>query len=104
VPSIDWKKVEGAVFDAASAAISRLMDRNVGTFYAVAFHEFYAEAGGVIAMPGLAANTVEHLAGKEDSRWSSADWKWNQIKYETAETKKLHRAIEKAAISRDESF
>jgi hypothetical protein len=102
--SIDWKNVQDAVFDAALAAITRLMDRNAATFYAVVFHEFYAEAGGVIAMPCLAANTVEYLAGKEDSRWSSADWKWARINYATAETRKLHRDIERAAISRDEAF
>lgn len=101
---IDWKNVECAVFDAARAAINHLMDRHAASFYAVVFHEFYAEKGSVIAMPCLAANTVEHLAGKEDSRWSSADWKWTQITYATADTRKFHRAIEKAAISRDDSF
>jgi hypothetical protein len=101
---IDWKYFEGAVFDAALAAINRLMERNAASFYAVAFHEFHAERDGAIAMPCLAANTLENLVGTEDSRWSSADWKWTQIKYATAETRKLHRAVEKEAISRDESF
>ncbi len=101
---LDWKIVEAAVFDAALPAITQLMDRHAGSFYAVAFHEFYAEMDGVIAMPCLAANTEEYLAEKDVSRWSSADWKWTQIKYATAQTRKLHRTIEKAATSRDESF
>ena len=101
---IDWKQFERAVLDAVRAAITRLMDRSSAPFYAVAFHEFYAETGGVIAMPCLAANTVDDLAEKEDSRWSSADWKWTQIKYATAEIRKLHRTIEKVAMSQDDSF
>ena len=101
---IDWKSFEVAVSGAALAAVTELMDRSAASFYAVGFHEFYAERGGVITMPCLAANTVEFLAGEEDSRWSSADWKWTQIKYATAETRKFHRAIEKAAASGDESF
>jgi Domain of unknown function (DUF4303) len=104
VPSIDWKTVERAVYDGALAAITKLMERQPASFYAGAFHEFYAERGGVIAMPCLAANTVEYLEGKDEARWSSADWKWTQIKYANAETRKLHRAIEKAARSGDESL
>jgi hypothetical protein len=99
---LDWKNVEAAVFDAALPAITQRMERHAGSFYAVAFHEFYAERDGVIAMPCLAANTEEYLAEKEDSRWSSADWKWTEIKYATAQTRRLHRAIEKAATSGDE--
>ncbi len=102
MPSIAWTYVERAVFDAALTAITQLMNRQPASFYAVAFHEFYAEKDGVIAMPCLAANTEEHQAGSENSRFSSADFKWTQIKYSTAETRKLHRAIEKAATSRDE--
>jgi hypothetical protein len=75
---IDWKTVEAVVFDAALAAIAQLMDLHAASFYAAAFHELYAETDVVIAMPCLAANTVENLGGNEDSRWSSADWKWRQ--------------------------
>jgi hypothetical protein len=100
---LDWKNFEAAVFDAALAAITQLMDRHAGSYYAVAFHEFYAERDGVIAMPCLAANTEGYLAETEDSRWSSADWKWTQIKFATAGIRKLHRAIEEAATSGDES-
>jgi hypothetical protein len=63
-----------------------MMKRNAASFYAVVFHEFYAEVGGVIAMPCLAANTVEKPAGKEDSPWNSADWKLNSL----AESAKLN--------------
>ncbi len=104
MPLIDWPNVERAVFDAALAAITQLMNRHAASFYGVAFHEFYAERDGVIAMPCLAANTEEYLAAKDVSRWSSADWKWTQIKYATAQTRKLHRAIEKVATSGDESL
>jgi hypothetical protein len=104
VPLIDWKKFEEAVFDAALAALTRLMDRNAASFYAAAFDEFYAEEDGPIAMPCLAANSAENLVGKEDARWSSPDWKWTQIKFVTPEVRKLHRGLEKAAVSQDEAL
>ncbi len=102
--STDWTKFEASVTEATSDAAGRIMDRCAATFYAVAFHEFYSETEGVIAMPCLAANTTEALAGREDTRWSSADWKWPQLSYENTETRKLHRAIEKEAASRDEDY
>ena len=104
MPKIDLKAFEESVAVAAESAVRTLMDKGKGTFYAVVFHEFYAEEHDVIAMPCLAANTVESLGDNEDSRWSSADWKWTQIKYLTPEIKKLHRAIEMIAASQDILF
>jgi hypothetical protein len=99
----DWKVFQEAITEAALEAATRLMDRNDETFYAIAFHEFYAETGGTIAMPCLAANSEERLAQGKNSRWSSADWKWPQIRYATATTRKLHRQIERDATSQDEA-
>ena len=46
------------------------------TFYALAFHNGYAERGRVISAPSLAINSIEALAAAddEDLRWSPADW------------------------------
>lgn len=101
MPQIDWKKFENTLLSAALQAATRLMERSKGTFYVFVFHEFYAETEGRIALPCLAANTVEALAGQKDSRWSSADWKWSQIKYVTPELRTLHRSMEKAAVKDD---
>jgi hypothetical protein len=101
---IDWKAFETAVGDAALSAERKVMDENDETFYAIVFHEFYAESHDRISMPCLAANTLEHLGDRDDARWSSPDWKWAQLPYESAETKKLHRIIERDAASRDVAY
>lgn len=85
------------------SAVSQLMSRDTGRFYCVAFHEFYAEVDGPVTMPLLAASTEESIAGRSDQRWSSADWKWRNIKYLTPELRKLHRAMQKHAVSGDEA-
>lgn len=98
-----WFQFEQALQSAVESAVLQLMSRQKGTFYCVAFHEFYAELEGPIAMPLLAASTEESIANRSDQRWSSADWKWRNIKYLTPELRKLHRAIGKHAVSGDEA-
>ena len=58
MPSFNWKAFENAVARAALAAVGKVMDKHAESFYAVVFHEFYAETHDVIAVPCLAANTI----------------------------------------------
>lgn len=104
MPAINWKQFETDLIDKSLIAIRTVMNKKSEAFYAVAFHEFYAETGEIIARPWLAANTEEQLNGNEDSRWSSPDWKWKNIRYADAILKKLHRAIEKEAATGDEKY
>lgn len=99
----DWKNFESVLFAAVLDAATQLMERHKGTFYAFAFHEFYAETDGPIHLPCFAAGTEEYLAGNEDGRWDSASWRWTQIKYATPELRELHRAVGKLAVEKDEA-
>jgi hypothetical protein len=99
-----WSQLEQTLLSAVESAILQLMLRQKGTFYCVVFHEFYAELDGPIAMPLLAANTEELILGREDQRWSSADWKRRNIRYLTPELRTLHRAIQKHAVSGNEAI
>ena len=98
-----WAQFELVLQATVESAVSQLMSRVTGRFYCVAFHEFYAELDGPITMPLLAASTEESIAGRSDQRWSSTDWKWRNIKYLTPELRKLHRAMQKHAVSGDEA-
>ncbi|MEW4451504.1 hypothetical protein AB1L30_02355 [Bremerella sp. JC817] len=99
---VDWKAWEQLCYEGVLAALDKRIGGTKGTFYAVVFHEFYGERGGMIALPWLAANTVELLGEETDSRWSSADWKWTNIKYASPELRKAHRALQKEAAQLDD--
>jgi hypothetical protein len=97
-----WQDYDAAVLRGTEAAVRAIMEKHDGNFYAIAFHEFYGETGGMIGLPCLAANTLEELELNGDSKWSSPDWKWIDIKFANAEMKKLHQALEKYACSEDD--
>lgn len=99
----DWLQFERTMLAAVASAASQLIVRQKGIFYCLAFHEFYAELDGSITTPLLAASTEESIEGRCGQRWSSADWKWRNIKYLTPELRKLHRAMQKHAVSGDEN-
>jgi len=101
--AIDWKTFDELVYASARAALVRRWERQKATVYAIAFHEFYAELDGPIALPWLAANSVESVTRSEESRWSAPDWKWPRIPYAPVELKSLHRSVQKEAVSGDES-
>lgn len=94
---IDWKGFESLVSNKVLETLTRLLDRQKKPIYAAAFHEFYCEMDGPIAMPCLAANSDEAAAIEAGNHWSSADWKWIEITYSTPEIRKAHKAIEKEA-------
>lgn len=97
----DWKAYESTLLEAATVAATALLDKRRGAFYAMAFHEFYAEAGDHIALPCLAAHTEERLAGDESSRWSSPDWHWTDIKYQNRALRHLHRVLDREAMEQE---
>lgn len=102
--SFNWKNYELALFEAALESVTTLMTETLGSFYAVAFHEFYAEYFERIDLPYIAANTVEVLQKDPGAHWSSPDWNWVSQPYATRELERLHAAMSKRASSRDEGY
>lgn len=100
---MNWKQFESTLSRAALVALRKVIDGGKGVFYAAAFHEFYAERNEVIHLPCLAANTVEALDGNDDGRWSSADWQWTNLPYQTREVRQLQVALQNEAASKDQS-
>jgi hypothetical protein len=104
---VDWASVEAAVRDQIVAFV-RLMrvEHPDDRIYGAAVHEFYAEAGGVIAWPSigvaseesLASVATDHLAA-DALRWSPADWPW-QLDPGEAEDRLAER-VEAAATADD---
>lgn len=81
--SLDWKALDAHLLAVLLGAVRAHHDEHPEhRIYAAAFHNFYAETGGVIAWPSLAIATEEDLqalaAGssfsEDDLRWSPADW------------------------------
>ena len=70
----DWRRFEDILIKRCEKAIVAAMNQFPDeSFYAAAFHEFYAEEGGMIKLPCLALNTEEEIDDEEDDRWDSAD-------------------------------
>ncbi len=74
------------------------------SYYAAVLHEFYREHDNYIAMPCLAMQTEEELNGKEDIRWSSADWFWTEIEFADEELFDLHNDMNELSTSRDAEY
>jgi hypothetical protein len=101
--SFDWKRFEAVTGEAALAAVKKLMDQHAGSFYAAAFHAFYAETGSRIDLPLLAANTLEALAKDPSTKWNCADWRWDDLSYPQQELRPLLRALVREATSKDDA-
>lgn len=104
---VDWASVEAAVRDQIVAFVRRMRVEHPGDrIYGAAVHEFYAEAGGVIAWPMIGVASDESLAtaatdrlDADALRWSPADWPW-QLDPGDAEDRWAER-VEAAATSGD---
>ena len=93
-----WSQFEDTVSDAVWQSLATTLDNSeASSFYAAAFHLFYAEEDGEIDLPCLALNSVATRKASPDETWSPADWDYVEIDYETAQVKKHHRAIVKDA-------
>ncbi|MFG1782496.1 DUF4303 domain-containing protein [Rhodococcus oryzae] len=104
---MDWASMEAAVRDQIVAFV-RLMrvEHPDDRIYGAAVHEFYAEAGGVIAWPVIGVASEESLASvatdhhdADALRWSPADWPW-QLDPGEAEDRLAER-VEAAATADD---
>ncbi|SDD21024.1 protein of unknown function [Rhodococcus tukisamuensis] len=99
--------MEAAVRDQIVAFVRRMRVEHPGDrIYGAAVHEFYAEAGGMIAWPMIGVVSEESLASaatdRHDAdalRWSPADWPW-QLDPGDAEDRLAER-IEAAATADD---
>jgi hypothetical protein len=109
--SPDWKALDAHLLAALLGAVRAHHDEHPDhRIYAAAFHNFYAETGGVIAWPSLAIATEEDLrmlaAGssftEDDLRWSPADW---TTQLDPSESDDAWAAeVERAAGRRDDAY
>lgn len=82
-PAVDWKALDPYVLALLLETVrGHLAAHPADHVYGAAFHNFYAETGGVIAWPQLAIGTEQDLRtitdgsglSADDLRWSPADW------------------------------
>ena len=95
---IDFKEYESEMGTCIERAVSQVMAEFPDEhFYAAALHEFYRETGDRITLPCLAVNTSEEIDESGDSRWSSADWYWIDLKFASERLLELHDELENEA-------
>ena len=96
-----WKAYEELLTKLAFNAIVGVMkDHPEESFYAAAFHGFYAEEEGMIAAPLLGANSAEAI-DEGYSRWGAANWYWDEIPFEDDKLADLEGALQEEACRGD---
>lgn len=80
---MDWKALDAHILALLAEAVrAHRLERPAESIYAAVFHNFHAEAGGLICWPQLAIASEEDLRALSDEsglapdslRWSPADW------------------------------
>lgn len=96
-----WKAYEKLLTKLAYDAIVGVMkDHPTESFYAAAFHGFYAEEEGTITIPLLGANSAEAI-DEGYTGWGAPNWYWDEIPFETDKLHDLQGALEDEACRAD---
>ena len=97
----NWKAYEQLLTKLAFNAIAGVLkDHPDESFYAAAFHAFYAESEGMIALPLLAANSAEAI-DEGYTGWGPPNWYWDEISFENDKLADLQGALEEEACRAD---
>ena len=96
-----WKSYEQLLVKLAFDAVVGVMkDHPNESFYAAAFHEFYAEEEGQISIPWLGANSAEAI-DEGYTGWGPPNWYWDEIPFENDQLHDLQGALEDEACRAD---
>jgi hypothetical protein len=99
----DWKKYEAELIKCLEKSIRGVMTEfSDEHFYSAAFHSFYREYGDRIALPCLAVNTEEEIDDECETQWSSPDWYWDDLEYESELLSGQHERLNEFARSVDD--